>query len=417
MVGSATTKIKRRVIPAEAPDIASVGETFRRYGADYLGGHILTGRQLQAFRAIRDCRTGALGTRADECEDCGILRLFHCSCGDRHCPQCQYTARQRWFSARWAELLPVPYFHGVFTLPHDYNELVPYNEQLIYRLMFRTSADILLRAGRAKLGGELGLTALLHTWTQRLQRHVHVHFIIPGGALTREGKWRSAASSDWLFDVKELMRAFRKSLSLRLKSAWTRGMIQLPPHLSHLNSRRAFHAFIDDVAEKSWQVYLKPPFSRPEKVLEYLTRYTHRVAISDGRILETDGSEVVFTWRDSRDDAKEKIKCLSANEFIKRFMMHILPRQFTKIRYYGFLAGRDRKAHLASARTALGVTETSALAPAPRLALVADDDVQDLTVCPVCGGRMLLADRQMQVRVPRPVATGPPTWSAVADVA
>jgi len=311
----------------------------------------------------------------------------------------------------------VPYFHGVFTLPHEYNELVPYNEELIYKLMFRTSADILLRAGQAKLGGKLGLTALLHTWTQLLQRHIHIHFIIPGGALSADGKWRSAANDRWLFDVKELMRAFRKSLSRRLKTAWTRGAIKLPPHLAQLNSRRAFHALVDEVAEKKWEVYLKPPFAGPEKVLEYLTRYTHRVAISDGRILNTDDGQVEFTWRDSRDDGKEKSKCLPANDFIGRFMMHILPRQFTKIRYFGFLGGRDRNTHLAAVRTALGITEVSALAPAPCLAAAKDDEIQDLTVCPVCGGRMLLASRQMHGRVPWLVATGPARRSALADVA
>ncbi len=414
---SSNGKIKARVIPAEEPDEASVGGVFRRYGVGYLSKHKLSWRQLQAFRAIRDCRTGLLGTRADTCADCGTLRLFHCSCGDRHCPLCQYTARQRWFTARYAELLPVPYFHGVFTLPHEYNQLVPYNEALLYKLMFRTSADILLRAGRAKLGGELGLTALLHTWTQLLKRHVHVHFIIPGGALTPSGKWHSAASGSWLFDVKELMRAFRKSLSRRLKSAWTRGTLQLPPHLAHLNSRSAFHAFVDAVAEKSWEVYLKPPFAGPEKVLEYLTRYTHRVAISDGRILDTDHHEVQFNWRDSRDNARQKTEALPAEEFIERFMMHILPRRFTKIRYYGFLGGRDRKAHLAAARAALGVTEASALAPAPQLAMVADDETKDLSVCPVCGGRMHLAPRTLRGRTAWLLATGPPTGSPLAHVA
>jgi len=409
--------VKRRVIPAEAPDDASVGGVFRRYGAEFLAEQALSVRQQQALRAIRDCRTGTLGTRADECEECGTLRLFHCSCGDRHCPVCQYRARQRWFSARWAELLPVFYFHGVFTLPHEYNALVPYNQALIYELVFRTAADVLLRAGRTKLGGDLGLTAILHTWNQLIERHVHVHFVIPGGALTAEGRWRSAASDRWLFDVKELMRAFRASLSRRLKCAWTRGRLVLPPHLAHLNTRRAFHGFVDGVAEKRWQVYLKPPFAGPEKVLEYLTRYTHRVAISDGRILSTDDGEVAFTWRDSRNRELEKTERLPAEAFMTRFMMHVLPRQFTKIRYYGFLGGRDRSAHLAAARSALGVVERSALAPAPRLSMVAADEREDLSLCPVCGGRMRLAARQLQARTLWPVATGPPARSALDHAA
>lgn len=411
------TQPRLHVIPAEAPDDAAVGGVFRRYGQEYVDTHRLSARQLQAFAAIRDCRTGTFGTRASECEDCGTVRLLHCSCGDRHCPQCQYTARQRWFNARWNELLPVPYFHGVFTLPHEYNALVPYNQALIYELMFRTSADVLLKAGREKLGGDLGLTALLHTWTQRLERHVHVHFIIPGGALTADGRWRAVWSDRWLFDVKELMRAFRRSLSRRLKIAWTRGRVVLPPHLAHLDSRCAFHGLVDTVAEKRWEVYLKPPFAVPEKVLEYLTRYTHRVAISDARILSADGGRVTFTWRDRREGGEEKTACVPAAEFISRFMMHVLPRRFTKIRYYGFLGGRDRSAHLAAARQALGVAKPCGPPPAPVLAHNGDEAIDSPRICPECGGRMRPASRAVLLAVWCGSRAGPEHGSVLAHAA
>jgi hypothetical protein len=350
---------------------------------------VLTRRQRAALVSMRDCRTGAMGTRRDVCEDCGTVRLSHLSCGDRHCPQCQFTARQSWLAARRAELLPVPYFHGVFTLPHEYNALVPYNEKLLYELVFRTGADVLLAEGRRCYRGTLGLTALLHTWNQRLDRHVHVHFIIPAGALTDNGSWRPARNSRWLFDVHRMMRAFRTSLSRRLKNARSRGRLQLPPHLAHLAPKATFDAFVDTVAGKNWEVYLKPPFDGPEKVLEYTANYTHRVAIGNSRVKAIDHGRVTFSWRDRRNGGREELLCLPVDTFLDRLLMHILPHRFTKIRYFGFLAGGDRTTHLAQARAALHV-ESSDEPPrrADPLQLWEQATGEDLTVCPVCGGRM-----------------------------
>lgn len=411
---------RARVIPAVEPGPNTVGAIFRAYGDAWLAGRSLSYRQRQAFAAIRACRTAALGTRADVCEACGTIRLSYGSCGDRHCPQCQHLARHRWLTAREAELLAVAYFHGVFTQPHEYNELVPYNEELMYDLLFRTAADTLLRAGRRELGGTLGLTALLHTWNQLLERHNHVHFIIPAGALGDDGQWHAARGERWLLDVHELMKAFRKSYSRRLKLAYTQGRVKLPPHLSHLAAKGAFAKFVAQVASKNWEVYLKPPFAGPAEVLKYVAGYTHRVAIGNARILSVADGTVTFRWRDSRDGGKEKTFALPAVEFIDRFMRHILPHQFTKVRYFGFLGGRDRHTHLAAARAAVGV----ATAPRPRslteyAAQLAAVTGQDLTVCPVCGGRLRLGV------LPRPwrqlralhLAPGPPESNHAAHAA
>ena len=376
------------MIPPRQPAPDTVGGILRRYGSDWISGRTFTLRQASAIGALQGCRTAANGTRRDECSDCRTVRFFHLSCGDRHCPQCQFTTRQAWLDARRAELLPVPYFHGVFTLPHEYNALVPYNEELIYALVFRTAADVLLAAARRQLRGTAGLIALLHTWTQRLERHVHVHFIVPGGALTARGRWRPAPSDRWLFDVRELMRAYRRSLSRRLKAARTRGRLTLPPHLSHLDSKRAFGQFVDGIASKNWEVYLKPPFAGPEKVLEYVANYTHRVAIGNGRIVDTNNGCVSFTWHDRRNSGRQKTERIPAAEFLDRFALHLLPRRFTKIRYFGFYAGRDRNAHLAAVRKALQVDEPPETGRPDPAALWRAATGEDLKRCPVCGGRM-----------------------------
>ena len=410
-MAEAVPEKRARVIPAVEPGPNTVGAIFRAYGGQWRAGRALSSRQRQAFDAICACRTGAMGTRADECEQCGTIRLSYGSCGDRHCPQCQSLARHRWLTARQAELLPVAYFHGVFTQPHEYNELVPYNEGLIYDTLFRTAADILLRAGRCELRGTLGLVALLHTWTQLLERHNHVHFIIPAGGLGDDGQWHAARSGTWLLDVHELMRAFRKSFSRRLKLAYTQGRLKLPPHLSHLAEKGAFAKFVTQVASKNWEVYLKPPFAGPEEVLQYVAGYTHRVAIGNPRIVSVADGVVSFRWRDSRDGGKQKTCELPAVEFIDRFMRHILPRQFTKVRYFGFLGGRDRHAHLAAARAALGVATTPrSRGLAEYAAHLAALTGQDLTVCPVCGGRLrlgVLPRPWRQIRVLH-LAPGPP---------
>ncbi len=376
-----------RVIPAPEPENESLGGIMRAYGEDWMRGKVFTRRQLTALIAIRDCRTPANGTRRDVCDDCGAVRLSHLSCGDRHCPQCQFTNRTEWLLAREAELLPVPYFHGVFTLPHEYNDLVPYNEELIYDLVFHAAADTLLREGERCLGGRLGLTALLHTWNQRLHRHVHVHFIIPAGALTEDGQWRPARSSKWLFDVSLLMNDYRTSLSRRLKTARTQGRLHFPPHLEHLKEKKAFDQFVDDTAEKDWEVYLKPPFAGPAKVLQYTANYTHRVAIGNSRIKDICGGEVTFTWRDRRNDNREETETIPAHEFLDRFRMHLLPHRYTKIRYFGFLAGNTRERCLAQARAALNCAPEEK-PPCDPAELYCQATGIDLKRCPVCGGRM-----------------------------
>lgn len=302
--------------------------------------------------------------------------------------------RERWLAKRASELLPIPYFHGVFTLPHEYNALVPYNEALIYSLIMRTAASVLNKRARRELGGDLGILAVLHTWNQKQLRHIHAHLIVTGGALSRdESIWTPTKSPKWLFDVKEIMVDFRMAITRRIKRAHRDGKLKLPPDCKHLSSVKAFREFADDIAAKKWQVYVKPPFSGPEKVLQYLARYTHRVAISNSRILSAEDGRVVFAYRDNKDNGKKKELDLPATEFIKRFLMHILPKGFTKVRYYGFLASNVRKERLTKARTALSVDEPEQAESKETYKTILTRLTElDLNRCPVCGSTDMRLD-------------------------
>jgi len=320
------------------------------------------------------------------------------SCRNRHCPKCQSLAKARWLEARQAELLPVDYFHTVFTLPHDLNPLILANKAALYQILFDAVADTLLTFGadpRHRLGGQLGLLAILHTWDQQLRFHVHVHCVIPGGALDVNGdRWVSARPT-FLFPVRALSRAFRRRFLARLEVAWQQGRLVLPASLAASRVPATWRAWVGGLTRKAWVVYAKPPFGGPATVLDYLARYTHRVALSNHRLTAVADGHVSFTYRDRQHGNVARTLTLPAGSFIDRFLLHVLPPHFLRIRHIGFLANRTKKSRLAQCRRLLH----AAPAPAPALTRTTVECIHALTgldpvTCPHCHtGTMVTIER------------------------
>lgn len=304
----------------------------------------LSRAHLRTLGAIETCRTAALGGHVYECADCGARKIVYNSCRNRHCPKCQSLEKERWLEARCAELLPVPYFHVVFTLPEELNPLALSHPRLLYSLLFRCASETLLEiaADPKHLGARIGVLAVLHTWGQKLTLHPHLHCIVPGGGLSIDGDWWVGSRSDFFLPVTVLKKLFRGKFLAALKQAEQDG--GLPP--SHLPD-------LGPLYHKSWVVYCKPPFGSPEQVLAYLARYTHRVAISNQRLVRLEGEEVVFTWKDYAADGRSQEMTLSGQEFLRRFLLHVLPDRFVRIRYFGLFANRHREQSLALCREVL----------------------------------------------------------------
>ena len=341
-----------------------VADIFRLSGAAYRSKHKLSKVQHKAMRAIEQCRTAALGGHIDACSECGHVRISYNSCRNRHCPKCQSLAREAWLEARRAELLPAGYFHPdtlctgqviVFTLPSEVRDVVRYNERLLYGTLFREAWAALseLCADRHYLGARPGMVAILHSWGQNLHYHPHIHCIVPGGGL-RGGKWVSARE-EFLVPVQALSAMFKGKFVSALRRHYNAGRLRLDGLCSHFRSKQAFSQLLKKLMSEDWVVYAKPPFAGPEQLLKYLGRYTHRVAISNHRIVSIDKDTVCFRWRDYADDNRQKVMCLSHEEFIRRFLQHCLPARFCKIRYYGILSNRLRTQALAICRQALGI--------------------------------------------------------------
>lgn len=330
-----------------------VADILRTFGAAYQSRHRLPLQQRKVMNAIVKCRTAALGGHLDKCDTCDYEQPSHNSCRNRHCPKCGWAAKQAWVRARMKELLPVTYFHVVFTLPHELNALALENQEVIYGMLFRAAAETLLVLGHdpKHLGGQLGFIAMLHTWGQNLMDHPHLHCLVPGGGLSDDGQaWLSPkkmnSNKAFFIHVQVLSALFKKKFLAYLKEAYQRGQLKFVGKIAALGEQRNFQALLNTLYGKGWIVYCKAPFSGPEKVLEYLARYTHRVAISNHRLLKLEQDQVTFKWRDYRD-GKEKQMTLHAHEFIRRFLLHVLPRNFYRIRYYGILSSRQRKTKLA----------------------------------------------------------------------
>lgn len=389
-----------------------VAEVFRdgaiRFLSEY--GSMLSREQRQVLRAVMDCRTPALGGRLERCDACGHERLQYNSCRNRHCPKCQALARAQWMEARSLELLPIPYFHVVFTLPKEFRSLALQNKRLVYRILFQAAAETLqaVAANPQRLGAEIGILAVLHTWGQNLMHHAHVHCVVTGGGLSPDrSRWiacqRSRRSKKCFFlPVAILSRVFRGKFIDALKRAFSAQQLTLEGQLAFLRQAGAFEHLLNLSVRKEWTVYAKRPFGGPEQVLKYLARYTHRVAISDRRLVDLQNGRVRFRYKDYADGQKTKVLCLSSSEFIRRFLLHALPSGFVRIRYYGLLANRRRRERLDLCRSLLGVQrETEAAEPAGECCELMDSPDRHET-CPICQrGRLVIVDAIAATRLPR----------------
>jgi hypothetical protein len=378
------------------PPRLEVAEIFRRYGDAFLDryGDTLRTEQRRALSDIAACRTAALGGHVEACDRCGHRRIAYNSCRNRHCPKCQATAAAQWVEAREAELLPVEYAHVVFTLPAVLGPIALQNPREVYNILFRAAAETLqqIAADPKHLGAEIGFVAVLHTWGQNLEHHPHIHCVVPGGGLAPDGSRWIACEPGFFLPVRVLSRVFRgKSLAL-LGDAFERGKLSFHGGLRELRDAGAFRRRLSASAQTEWVVYAKPPFGGPEQVLKYLARYTHRVAISNRRLLALVDGEVRFHWKDYAHGGGPKTMRLKAVEFIRRFLLHVLPAGFVRIRHYGFLANRVCREKLALCRTLLGIATTPEAATSEPSSEAKEtlEEVTAAEVCPSCGvGRMV----------------------------
>lgn len=333
-----------------------LGEIFRKYGEAFRQRHRLSMDQHKALNAIAACRTAQLGGHIDQCDGCGHLRISYNSCRNRHCPQCQFLAKERWLEARKAELLNVKHFHLVFTLPQQLHPLIRMNEAFAYRLLFQVAAKTLLQLAKQKkyLHAQVGMMAVLHTWGQTLSYHPHLHCLVPAGGLSLDGKTWIHSRKNFFLPVKVMSRLFRGKFLDGIKEAFGKGELRFPTSLKWITNLRQLNQFLRPIYKSEWVVYAKAPFGGAEQVIQYLGRYTHRVAIANERILSLENDKVQFRYKDYQDKSKQKIMELEVMEFIRRFLMHILPSGFHKIRYYGLMATRNRSSKLAKARKELG---------------------------------------------------------------
>jgi hypothetical protein len=365
-----------------------IADIFRIYGEDYCRDHCPPFSHRQVIRDIEDCRTAARGGHVEKCDNCGFERISYNSCRNRHCPKCQAMAKADWLEKRKADLLPVGYFHNVFTLPHELNLIALANKEVIFNLLFKSVADTLREfAADAKHGldGKLGFTAVLHTWDQKLNSHIHLHCVIPGGVLSRDNRLWIHARDHFLFPVKALSRVFRGKFLAFLNQAFQDALLLFPGKAAAFETKQGFKTLVNLLWKKEWVVYSKEPFGGPEKVLDYLGRYTHRIAISNHRIVSVKNGTVTFSYRDRSDDNKVKYLTVKAEEFIRRFLLHVLPKSYVRIRHFGFLANKGKKKNLAYCREALGCEpEPAEPVKMNARAMLLYLTGEDLNKCPHC---------------------------------
>jgi hypothetical protein len=372
-----------------------VADIFRVFGPAYREAHELPLRHLRAMRAIEICRTAELGGHLDQCDHCGTVRISYNSCRNRHCPKCQCLEKERWLEAREKDLLPTPYFHVVFTLPEGLRPLALRNQKVVYNLLFKSVSETLTELARDSkhLGAEIGFMAILHTWSQTLIDHPHLHCLVTGGGLSLDGKRWLRSKKDFFIPVKVLSCLFRGKFLDGLKREYEAGELSFPGQIEELKEASTFKRFLTNLYYQPWVVYCKPPLKHPEKVVNYLGRYTHRVALSNDRLVKMEDNRVTFRWRDSADNNKIKLLTLEAFEFIRRFLLHVLPSQFVKIRYYGILSHRSRKGKLLRCKKLLGVSTSEEPNEGPKESwqdLLTRITGIDLRVCPYCGkGKMI----------------------------
>jgi len=392
-----------------------VADIFRDHGPAWRqanAGHVSLG-QLKVMSAIESCRTAALGGHVLCCEACSHTQIAYNSCRNRHCPKCQGAAAREWLAEREAELLPVPYFHVVFSLPAKIADIAYQNKAAIYDILFRASAEtmITIAADPKHLGARIGFMSVLHTWGSALNHHPHVHMIVPGGGISLDGERWVACRPDFLLYVGVLSRLFRRLVLQKLTAAYRAGALQFFGKHAALANGRAFAAYLAPLHNSKWVVYCKHPFGGPQEVLRYLARYTHRVAISNRRLIALDDKGVTFKWKDYRREGPErynKVMTLDTHEFIRRFLMHVLPPGFHRIRYYGFLTSQTRAKNIARIRELLAVP------------LIPIDDIKAVNAkleepkapehpCPCCGGHMRIIETFLRGQQPkhRPTPVAP----------
>ena len=370
----------------KSPEVADV---FRRYGIEYRNNTTVNAQQYKVMKRIEICRTAALGGHVEACDRCGHTRNAYNSCRDRHCPKCQTMVKEKWLNNRKAELVPCPYFHNVFTLPHELNSLIMVNKRIMLALLFtavKETLQVFARDPQWRIEGQLGFICVLHTWNQKLMDHYHLHCIIPAGALSYDRKKWINASRNYLFRVQSLAKEFQRRYLNKLEKAHRKNQLSFHGRAARYRDENQFMELLSVLWDTQWITYAKQPFGGPAQVLEYLGRYTHRVAITNNRIIAIEDGSVRFSYRDRSDDNKEKELTVGADEFIRRFLLHVLPCGFTKIRYYGFLAHANKKACIALIRRLIGVpiayaqkVEESVQQMMLRLTGV------DICCCPQCG--------------------------------
>jgi hypothetical protein len=377
-----------------------VADIFRRHGLAWRAAHAghVSLAQLKVMAAIETCRTAALGGHIEGCEDCGHRRVAYNSCRNRHCPKCQGAAAREWLAARETDLLPVGYFHVVFSVPAEIADIALQNKAAIYDLLFRTASQTMLTiaADRRHLGARIGITAVLHSWGSALTHHPHIHMIVPGGGISLDGERWVSSRPAFLLPVRVLSKLFRRLFLTRLVELFDAGRLRFFGKQVRLSDPAAFRRHLAPTRKKPWIVYAKPPFAGPAAVLAYLSRYTHRVAISNRRLLALDERGVTFRYKDYRRDGAERYgtMTLGTDEFIRRFLLHVLPRGFHRIRHYGLLASGTRREKLARARELLAV-------PPPAAEPGAAEPAEHRPACPCCGGRMLILETFERFAQPR----------------
>ncbi len=394
------------MIPFPSRPLLEVADILRAHGEAYCAGHPVSSLQAAVIRRLSACRTAALGGHVDACGRCGYTRISYNSCRDRHCPKCQASKRAAWLEARLERLLPIGYFHVVFTLPALLYPLVLHHQRLLYDLLFRAASATLLTlsADAQRLGAQIGVTAILHTWGQNLLFHPHLHCVVTGGGLSLDGQRWVAGKRQYFLPVKVLGKMFRGKFLAGLKAAYLAGQVTLPGSVADLGDRQAFQQLLNQLYGCNWIVYAKRPFGGAEHVFRYLGRYSHRVAIANSRLVALEDGQVFFRWKDYADDHRTKVMRLTANEFIRRFLLHVLPKRFVRIRHYGLLAGRNVSTKLARCRQLLGVPDVEQPVERTWLDWLREWTGQDLSCCPRCQSPLirqpLEATTAAQARVP-----------------
>ena len=397
-------------MPRPAFELADI---FRQHGESYRNAHPLPLQQLRVMRAIEVCRTAVLGAHVEKCDQCDYTRISYNSCRNRHCSKCQNAERAKWVESRKAELLPVEYFHVVFTLPEQLAQIAFFNQAAVYGILFRAASETLLSIARdpKHLGAEIGFFAILHTWGQNLLHHPHIHCVVPGGGLSPDQQRWVSCRPGFFLPVRVLSRLFRRLFLDELEKAYQKKKLQFFGELEPLKDSCAFAQYLAPWREREWVVYAKPPFGGPQQVLEYLGRYTHKVAISNHRLLRINNGEVTFQWKDYRHQDKQKSRqmTLVSDEFIRRFLIHTLPPGFQRIRHFGLLSNRHRQSKLALCRKLLAHPITELLPDAAQcLVLLQALEIQPPARCPQCKTGVLI---RLGFIPPVPWFTPPPDSS------